>query len=268
MNKVEEKLSIYTELLKKKKNDPNYQPTQVEQEAKYYVEHDPSLASRISQIYAQLNNVGVSQISVQQLNQQQINQQQFQQQQQQQVNQQQFQQQQQQQVNQQQFQQQQQQQINQQQFQQQQQQQVVEQTEIKPTVIMPGADQIDNGVSSLVQDIKETNAFTDEQIRTIQATINQKNVGISLEEALANIPIYYRTPIKVYNDYKDGVINQVQREFYSDMTTLYADAMAQKKQKEAEINKTAQSSEAGIASIFLLSVVLFIVAVVILLNMN
>lgn len=222
MNKVEEKISIYTELLKKQKADPNYQLTPEEKEAKFYVEHDSSLTDRVKQIQDSLNNITPSvepcipvvepvMVTPQ-----------------------------------------------------------PESVDITPSVVMPGAEDAGNNPTTLVQDIKDANLFTDEQIRSIEAEIITKGVGISLEEALANIPIYYKTPIKVYNDFKDGVINQVQREFYSDMTTLYADAIAKKKQEEAEKAKTPllQNGEAGIASIFLLSVVLFIVAVVILLNMN
>ena len=220
MNKVEEKIRIYVNLLKKIKIDPNYQPTPEEREAKFYVEHDPSLTTKVSQIQEEINRPVQQPVqpsiqpSVQPVSQD----------------------------------------VN----------------IITPSVVMPVSEEMNQNSTSLVQDIKESNAFNDEEIRKIQAEINAKNVGISLEEALANIPIYYKTPIKVYNDFKDGVINQTQREFYSDMTTLYADAMAKKKQEEAEKNNTLklQNGEAGIASIFLLSVVLFIVAVIILLNMN
>ncbi len=219
MNKVEEKISIYKELLNKMKTDPNYQPTKEEREAKFYVEHDSSLTTVVNQIQSELNQP--VQPTVVQPIQPSVT-------------------------------------------------LVDESSVISPSVVIPGAENVANNNSSLVQDIKETNAFTDEQIKQIEAEIITKGVGISLEEALANIPIYYKTPIKVYNDFKDGVINQVQREFYSDMTTLYADAIAKKKQEEAEKNNTLkfQNGEAGIASIFLLSVVLFIVAVIILLNMN
>ncbi|MBQ3474666.1 MAG: hypothetical protein IJH20_00625 [Bacilli bacterium] len=219
MNKVEEKISIYKELLNKMKTDPNYQPTPEEREAKFYVEHDSSLTTVVNQIQSELNQP--VQPTVVQPIQPTVT-------------------------------------------------PVDESSVISPSVVIPGAENIANSNSSLVQDIKETNAFTDEQIKQIEAEIITKGVGISLEEALANIPIYYKTPIKVYNDFKDGVINQVQREFYSDMTTLYADAIAKKKQEEAEKNNTLkfQNGEAGIASIFLLSVVLFVVAVIILLNMN
>ena len=219
MNKVEEKISIYKELLNKMKIDPNYQPTPEEREAKFYVEHDSSLTTVVNQIQSELNQPVQS--TVVQPIQPTVT-------------------------------------------------PVDESSVISPSVVIPGAENVANSNSSLVQDIKETNAFTDEQIKQIEAEIITKGVGISLEEALANIPIYYKTPIKVYNDFKDGVINQVQREFYSDMTTLYADAIAKKKQEEAEKNNTLklQNGEAGIASIFLLSVVLFVVAVIILLNMN
>ena len=219
MNKVEEKISIYKELLNKMKIDPNYQPTPEEREAKFYVEHDSSLTTVVNQIQSELNQPVQS--TVVQPIQPTVT-------------------------------------------------PVDESSVISPSVVIPGAENVANNTSSLVQDIKETNAFTDEQIKQIEAEIITKGVGISLEEALANIPIYYKTPIKVYNDFKDGVINQVQREFYSDMTTLYADAIAKKKQEEAEKNNTLklQNGEAGIASIFLLSVVLFVVAVIILLNMN
>ena len=219
MNKVEEKISIYKELLNKMKTDPNYQPTPEEREAKFYVEHDSSLTTVVNQIQSELNQP--VQPTVVQPIQPTVT-------------------------------------------------PVDESSVISPSVVIPGAENIANSNSSLVQDIKETNAFTDEQIKQIEAEIITNGVGISLEEALANIPIYYKTPIKVYNDFKDGVINQVQREFYSDMTTLYADAIAKKKQEEAEKNNTLkfQNGEAGIASIFLLSVVLFVVAVIILLNMN
>ena len=54
------------------------------------------------------------------------------------------------------------------------------------------------------------------------------------------------------------------------MTTMYADDIAKKKQEEAaaQNQKLVLNGEAGIASIFLLSVVLFVVAVIILLNMK
>ena len=219
MNKVEEKISIYKELLNKMKTDPNYQPTPEEREAKFYVEHDSSLTTVVSQLKEE--PVQPVQPTVVQPVESTVT-------------------------------------------------PVDESAEITPSVVMPGAENMASNSTSLIQDIKETNAFTDEQIKQIEAEIMTKGVGISLEEALANIPIYYKTPIKVYNDFKDGVINQVQREFYSDMTTLYADAIAKKKQEEAEKNNTLklQNGEAGIASIFLLSVVLFVVAVIILLNMN
>ncbi|MBR3117134.1 MAG: hypothetical protein IKF36_04595 [Bacilli bacterium] len=204
MSTINEKVSIYSDLLKKRVNDPNYIPTPQEKEAEFYVNNDPTLATVVRELKAQTSAP------------------------------------------------------------------VPEIEDIKPNVVMPQnqMNQVDS--VSVLQDIKEINGYTDEEIRKIDAEIKAKNVNISLEDALANIPIYYKTPIKVYNDFKDGVITQEQREFYSDMTTMYADDIAKKKQEEAaaQNQKLVLNGEAGIASIFLLSVVLFVVAVIILLNMK
>ena len=204
MSTINEKVSIYSDLLKKRVNDPNYIPTPQEKEAEFYVNNDPTLATVVRELKAQTSAP------------------------------------------------------------------VPEIEDIKPNVVMPQnqMNQVDS--VSVLQDIKEIIGYTDEEIRKIDAEIKAKNVNISLEDALANIPIYYKTPIKVYNDFKDGVITQEQREFYSDMTTMYADDIAKKKQEEAaaQNQKLVLNGEAGIASIFLLSVVLFVVAVIILLNMK
>ena len=199
MSTINEKVSIYSELLKKRVSDPNYVPSQIEREAEFYVNNDPTLVDVVADLKAKVANP-------------------------------------------------------------------VSEEDIKPSVVMPG---IENNDESVIEDIKVTNDYTDEQIRAINEEINIRNVGIKLEDALANIPVYYRTPIKVYNDFKDGVINQQQREFYTDMTTMYADYIAKKKQEENEkAQKLTLNGEAGIASIFLLSVILFVVAVIVLLNMK
>lgn len=199
MSTINEKVSIYSELLKKRVSNPNYVPSQIEREAEFYVNNDPTLVDVVADLKAKVANP-------------------------------------------------------------------VSEEDIKPSVVMPG---IENNDESVIEDIKVTNDYTDEQIKAINEEINIRNVGIKLEDALANIPVYYRTPIKVYNDFKDGVINQQQREFYTDMTTMYADYIAKKKQEENEkAQKLTLNGEAGIASIFLLSVILFVVAVIVLLNMK
>jgi hypothetical protein len=203
MSTINEKVSIYSDLLKKRVNDPNYIPTPQEKEAEFYVNNDPTLATVVRELQAQVSTP------------------------------------------------------------------VPEIDEIKPNVVMPQVSDNQPNTGSVIQDIKEINNYTDEEIRKIDAEIKAKGVNVSLEDALANIPVYYRTPIKIYNDFKDGVLTQELREFYSDMTTLYADEIAKKKQEEAEkTQKLTLNGEAGIASIFLLSVVLFVVAVIILLNMK
>ena len=203
MSTINEKVSIYSDLLKKRVNDPNYIPTPQEKEAEFYVNNDPTLATVVRELQAQVSTPAP------------------------------------------------------------------EIDEIKPNVVMPQVSDNQPNTGSVIQDIKEINNYTDEEIRKIDAEIKAKGVNVSLEDALANIPVYYRTPIKIYNDFKDGVLTQELREFYSDMTTLYADEIAKKKQEEAEkTQKLTLNGEAGIASIFLLSVVLFVVAVIILLNMK
>lgn len=203
MSTINEKVSIYSDLLKKRVNDPNYIPTPQEKEAEFYVNNDPTLATVVRELQAQVSTPAP------------------------------------------------------------------EIDEIKPNVVMPQVSDNQPNTGSVIQDIKQINNYTDEEIRKIDAEIKAKGVNVSLEDALANIPVYYRTPIKIYNDFKDGVLTQELREFYSDMTTLYADEIAKKKQEEAEkTQKLTLNGEAGIASIFLLSVVLFVVAVIILLNMK
>ena len=55
MSTINEKVSIYSDLLKKRVNDPNYIPTPQEKEAEFYVNNDPTLATVVRELQAQVS---------------------------------------------------------------------------------------------------------------------------------------------------------------------------------------------------------------------
>ena len=114
----------------------------------------------------------------------------------------------------------------------------------------------------------EKNNFSPELIERVSREIEAKNLNISLSDALRNIPLYYEVPTKIDSDFNAELIDENEKEFYDNMTSLYAEDLAKKRAKSMSKSLDLSKDTRGIASVFLLALILFVVAVIILFNMN
>lgn len=118
------------------------------------------------------------------------------------------------------------------------------------------------------QEEEEKNNFSVEDIEKIKKEIEDKQIDVSLEDALKNIPLYYEVPTKIDSDFSSGLIDEKQKEFYENMTVLYAESLSKRQKNNMKKTLDLTKDTRGIASVFLLSIILFIIAVIILFNLK
>ena len=128
-----------------------------------------------------------------------------------------------------------------------------------------------NDIKSEIKDgetEEEKNNFSPEFIEKVNKEIEDKQIKVSLDDALRNIPLYYEVPTKIDSDFNAKVIDENEKEFYDNMTSLYAEELAKKKADKMAKTLDLSKDNRGIASVFLLAMILFVVAVIILFNMK
>ena len=126
------------------------------------------------------------------------------------------------------------------------------------------------------EEVKGKDFLSPEEQSAIKAEIEEKGINVSVNDAYSNIPMYYENPIKIEEDFKSGLLDEQAKEFYEDMTSMHAENNAKTNNiaKQQTLvytmptDEKVSSDQKGIASIFIVAIVLFVVAAIILFIMN
>ena len=128
------------------------------------------------------------------------------------------------------------------------------------------------------EDAKEEDYLSQEEKEAVKAEIEDKNINVTYEDAVKNIPMYYEAPMQLEEDLKNGTLDETTKAFYEDMSSMHANNKAKantndltKKQTlvyTMPTNNNVSSDQKGIASMFIAAMVLFVAAAIILFIMN
>ena len=139
---------------------------------------------------------------------------------------------------------------------------------------------------------EEEDHLSSEEIANIQAEMEAKGINIPLEEVKSNLSMYYESPLKLDEDLKNGTLDEKTKAFYEDMSSMHAETTSKQNantntngltkqmnltlkydntnpvQPNYSTQSSVSSDQKGIVSIFILAMILFVVAAVILFTMK